>query len=98
MGNCGLGSWADDEGELTQERLLEAVESMDVDEVERCLNGGVPVNKSIDAKGHTLLDKFAAEHAAMLRDALHYAGTPGEATKLLVEKQDLEPGKQLHCN
>ena len=20
MGNCGLGSWADDEGELTQER------------------------------------------------------------------------------
>ena len=58
-------------GDAVAARLLEAVESMDVDEasrprhalqsscvpyvpvhreVERCLNGGVPVNKSIDAK------------------------------------------------
>ena len=27
MGNCGLGAWADDEGELTQERQGRAFDS-----------------------------------------------------------------------
>ena len=94
MGNCGLGSWADDEGELTQERpgiLQESVTSgvalpsqgswklwsqwmwmryrrwsfvggpwqfflFVTLEVERCLVGGVLVNKSIDSKAATGID------------------------------------------
>ena len=35
-------------GRASQEKLVEAVEHMDVDEVERCLEGGVNANKSID--------------------------------------------------
>ncbi|CAJ1365378.1 unnamed protein product [Effrenium voratum] len=87
MGNCGL-AFGDDAGELTQEKLVEAVEHMDVDEVERCLEGGVNANKSIDERGHTILDKFAVEHAAMLREAVQSKESPAEATRHLLEMQE----------
>eukprot|EP00930_Biecheleria_cincta_P104975 TRINITY_DN9747_c0_g1_i1.p1 TRINITY_DN9747_c0_g1~~TRINITY_DN9747_c0_g1_i1.p1 ORF type:complete len:115 (+),score=31.49 TRINITY_DN9747_c0_g1_i1:96-440(+) len=87
MGNCAM-VYSDDFSELTTERLCEAVQHMNATEVERCLEGGVPVNHPIDRYGHTILDKFALEHAAMLEQALHIKAQPKEATTHLLNMQE----------
>eukprot|EP00931_Biecheleriopsis_adriatica_P034538 TRINITY_DN19930_c0_g1_i1.p1 TRINITY_DN19930_c0_g1~~TRINITY_DN19930_c0_g1_i1.p1 ORF type:complete len:115 (+),score=25.68 TRINITY_DN19930_c0_g1_i1:101-445(+) len=87
MGNCNL-IYSDDFSELTNERLLEAVEHMNSEEVSRCLDGGMPVNHPIDKHGHTILDKFAHDHHVMLESALHFRGSPQDATKHLQEMQE----------
>ncbi|CAK9008822.1 Uncharacterized protein SCF082_LOCUS10036 [Durusdinium trenchii] len=89
MGNCGL-VWGDEDDEVTQEKLIEAVENMDADEVERLLEAGLKpyLNKSIDGSGHTLLDKFAAEHSTMLKEALHHKESAAASTRHLLEMQE----------
>ncbi|CAK9112181.1 unnamed protein product [Durusdinium trenchii] len=72
------------------EKLIEAVENMDADEVERLLEAGLKpyLNKSIDGSGHTLLDKFAAEHSTMLKEALHHKESAAASTRHLLEMQE----------
>mmetsp|Transcript_1088 Transcript_1088/g.2207 ORF Transcript_1088/g.2207 Transcript_1088/m.2207 type:complete len:115 (+) Transcript_1088:66-410(+) len=87
MGNCNLVP-SDEHNEIHDERLKEAVENMDAEEVSRCLDGGLPVNSPIDRHGHTILDKFAIEHHSMLVNAMNFKGKPQEATAHLMAMQE----------
>lgn len=89
MGNACL-HFDEDEEEVTQEKLVEAVENMDADEVERILESGLSeiINQSINERGQTILDKFAIEHAAMLKEALHHKDSAGHSTRHFVEMQE----------
>eukprot|EP00442_Polarella_glacialis_P008131 CAMPEP_0115087332 /NCGR_PEP_ID=MMETSP0227-20121206/23196_1 /TAXON_ID=89957 /ORGANISM="Polarella glacialis, Strain CCMP 1383" /LENGTH=109 /DNA_ID=CAMNT_0002477117 /DNA_START=90 /DNA_END=419 /DNA_ORIENTATION=- len=80
--------YTDEMSELTVERLVEAVEHMNSEEIERCLDGGIRVNDPIDKQGHTILDKFAVEHAQMLNHALTVRARPEEATQHFLEMQE----------
>mmetsp|Transcript_58859 Transcript_58859/g.166041 ORF Transcript_58859/g.166041 Transcript_58859/m.166041 type:complete len:119 (-) Transcript_58859:73-429(-) len=85
MGNACVH---EDRSPLTTERLERAVRRMDAAEVQRCLDGGVHVNRPVDKHGHTILDVFACEHMEMLKNSLSYRGRPEDATKLLCEGEE----------
>eukprot|EP00440_Ansanella_granifera_P034236 gb/GFBE01037142.1/.p1 GENE.gb/GFBE01037142.1/~~gb/GFBE01037142.1/.p1 ORF type:complete len:114 (+),score=14.86 gb/GFBE01037142.1/:1-342(+) len=72
----------------TTERLVEAVCRMQVNEVEEALACGVPVNAPVDRFGHTILDKFVVEHAALLNDALNVKGQPEDITRQFYEMEE----------
>lgn len=62
MGNCE--ACISMEIPLTTERLADAVQRNDTDEVEHLLRRGVCVNNPIDNGGHTVLDMLLVNHAA----------------------------------
>mmetsp|Transcript_26388 Transcript_26388/g.49602 ORF Transcript_26388/g.49602 Transcript_26388/m.49602 type:complete len:118 (+) Transcript_26388:87-440(+) len=70
------------------ESLAEAVRKMDVRGVEQSLAAGASVNNPINREGHTILDLFVAEHAAMIDKALEYQGQPGEVTQMFVQHEE----------
>merc|ERR1719242_2847970 len=85
MGNACIH---EDNIPITTEHLEKAVRRMDPDEVQRCLDGGLGVNRPIDRHGHTILDVFASEHMEILKKSLNYRGRPEDATRLFCENEE----------
>merc|ERR1719231_2126206 len=72
----------------TIEMLHHAVCSMKPSHVEHMLHAGVNVNEPIDKEGHTVLDAFAVEHQAMLKQMINLRASPEEKTHIFYANQE----------
>merc|ERR1711971_1167778 len=72
----------------TIEMLHHAVCSMKPSHVEHMLHAGVNVNEPIDKEGHTVLDAFAVEHQAILKQLIELKASPEEKTNIFYANQE----------
>merc|ERR1719506_2366091 len=72
----------------TIENLHHAVTRMRPLQVQHLLHSGVNVNEPIDKEGHTVLDAFAVEHQAMLKQLINLRASPEEKTHIFYSNQE----------
>merc|ERR1719440_430593 len=90
----------------TVESLRHAVCKMKPQFVHHILHSGVNVNEPVDPEGHTVLDCFAVEHQAMMKQLIEMKGNPEEKTAIIYSNMEnareilhmlVEHGAKMSC-